>query len=187
MHNVPLPKHRYVWVDDAFVAKEPEGKLLPAVWFGVSTHPGRALGCHVLLECGATVIDLPLHCLRWTEDAPLVESDREIYKSIAWDCFGWKLEVFESPYLTGLDVGVLNRDHNDVTVKGSAWFAIDWLDNGWSDYPEQHKWLWVIAAEDGRLMAIPQDRLLFKDISFTDHVPFPNGGIKRQTQIWSAE
>jgi hypothetical protein len=102
MHNVALPKHRYVWVDDSFVAKEPQGKLLPAVWFGISSHPGRALGCHVLLDCGATVIDLPLHCLRWREEAPPVEGEDEITRSIYWDCFGWDAEIFEPPYLSGL-------------------------------------------------------------------------------------
>jgi hypothetical protein len=187
MHNVPLPKHRYVWVDDAFVAREPEGKLLPAVWFGISSHPGRAFGCHVLLECGATVIDLPLHCLRWKENAPLVESEDELSESVAWDSFGWHAEIFESSYLAGLDVRVLNNTHTEFVAHATAWFAIDWLNNGWSDYPEQHKWLWVVAAKDGRLMAVPQDKLLFEEVSFTDDVAFPNGGIKRQTQIWSAE
>ena len=186
MHNVPLPKHRYVWVDDAFVAKEPEGKLLPAVWFGVSTHPGRALGCHIMLECGATVIDLPLHCLRSKADAPLVERDDEVARSVYWDCFGWDLEIFESPYLSGLWAEIISQDPL-VADGGIAWFAVDWVDNGWSNYPEQHKWLWIVAADDGRLMAVPQDKLKFEELSFTENGTFPNGGIKRQTQIWSAE
>ena len=186
MHNANLPKHRYVWVSDSFVAREPEGKLLPGIWFGVSSHPGRAFGCHVLLECGATVIDLPLHSPRWKEDAHLESMD--LSQAVQWDSFGWNVEVFESSYLSGLDVSVLSEDHRLVTSTGTAWFALDWIDNGWSNYPEQHKWLWVVATASGDLMAVPQDRLLFSEASFTaPDAGLPRGGIKRQTQIWSAE
>jgi len=168
------------------VAREPKGQLLPAVWFGVSSHAGRALGCHVMLECGATVVDLPLHCLRWRENAPLVESEDEIRNSVHWDCFGWDIEIFESPYLSGLWAEILGRQSLGE-MGGVAWFAVDWVDNGWSNYPEQHKWMWIIAADDGRLMAVPQDRLKFEELSFTPGGAFPSGGIKRQTKIWSAE
>ena len=184
MHNIPLLKHRYVWVDDSFVAAEPLGKLIPAVWFGMMSHPGRALGCHILLDCGASVIDIPLHALRWKEDSPLVE-EGEISSSIHWDSFGWDMVIFESQYMSGLEVTIRTVDGNDPKT-GRAWFAVDWKDNGWSDYPAQHKWLWIIAAEDGRIMAVPQDRLLFHEASFTDG-EFPNGGIRRQTRVWSAE
>jgi hypothetical protein len=185
MHNIPLIKHRYVWIDDSFVAAEPLGKLIPAVWFGIMSYPGRALGCHILLDCGASVIDIPLHALRWKEDSPLVKDDNEISRSIFWDSFGWDLVIFESQYMSGLEVAIRTNDKK-IADTGTAWFAVDWKDNGWSDYPSQHKWLWIIAADDGRIMAVPQDRLLFHETSFTDG-EFPNGGIKRQSKVWKAE
>ena len=35
-----LPKHQYVWVDSRFTHKDPVG-FVPAVWFGLVSHPGR--------------------------------------------------------------------------------------------------------------------------------------------------
>jgi hypothetical protein len=185
-HNVALPSHRYVWVDDWFVKREPEHKLLPAVWFGVSSHPGRSIGCHIMLESGATVIDLPLHALR-SFDTPATDIAVDIQDVVHWDNFGWDMELFAPEYLTSLSVKMLPREGADPTLNpcGVPWFAIDWKANGWSDYPEQHKWLWIVAANDGIIHAVPQDRLMFIEKSFTTgEIP---SGIKRQTEIWSAE
>ena len=64
-HNISLPRHRYVWVVPSFVLRDPmRTALVPAVWVGVSVTAGRSIGCHVLLESGAIVVDLPLHALR---------------------------------------------------------------------------------------------------------------------------
>lgn len=185
-HNTHLPTHRYVWVREDSVLNQPSDpvipKLIPAVWLGISSQPGRAIGCQVLLECGALVLDLPLHALAHTE---LVIDSEWVPVSQgrqAWDAFGWDVEVFEVPFLSGLDVEVLGQDPGD----GVAWFAIDWVRNGYSEEPGQHKWLWVVARNDGWIGAYPQDKLLFRDASFTEG-PLPEGGIKRQTEMWSAE
>lgn len=185
MHNADLPKHRYVWVRNDMLYREPEPGLTPAVWFGISSTPGRAFGCHVLLESGATVIDLPLNALYWTAE-PEVEYQLDISDAVDWDSFGWAVEVYEPEYLSGLTVDVLPEGGTGLSV-GEAWFAIDWTDNGWSDYPEQHKWLWVVADDSGRLIARPQNRLLFYESSFTNESGVGQGGIRRQTEVWKAE
>jgi hypothetical protein len=187
-HNVALPKHKYVWVRDKYIYNTPEGKMVPAVWFGVSSHPGRSLGCHVLLENGASIIDLPLSALSCIESPR--HKDLQVSDVVAWDSFGWDMQAFEPEYLAELTAHVLGPDHRHTCpgTFGTPMFALDWVGNGWSDYPEQHKWLWVVACEDGRIMAVPQDRVMFEEASFTDKFGIlPDGGIKRQTQIWSAE
>jgi hypothetical protein len=184
-HNVDLPTHRYVWVRDSYIYNNPTGAYVPAVWFGISSHPGRTFGCHVLLENGATVIDLPLVALTHLDSA---ETHPEIEEAVAWDAFGWDVQVYEAQYLRDLSVEMLEENHRDTLGTGEAWFAIDWVNNGWSNYPQQHKWLWVVAGDDGNLYAMPQDRLLFQEASFTDHYKeIPEGGIKRQKVVWSAE
>jgi hypothetical protein len=180
-HNVSLPTHRYVFVDDAFVHRQPVGARVPAVWWGVSSDAGRALGCHVLLESGALVLDLPLHALSHLPIAPTLE----LQEVCAWDAFGADVELFESPYLSGLTATLLDTQHALTELEGELWFGVDWLRNGWSQYPEQHKHLWVVAAHDGTMRALPQDRLLVHEASFTEHLGVPP--IARQRTAWSAE
>jgi len=182
-HNADLTEHKYVWVRNEFILND-ESKhdgLTPAVWFGVSSTPGRAMGCHVLLENGATVIDLPLNAL-CCEPAPATGVGIE--ECMGWDSFGWDIETYEPEYLSGLTVLMIDSD-----ITGEAWFAVDWKKNGWSNYPEQHKWLWIIAGDDGNLYARPQNDLLFYAASFTEseHGRIPAGGIKRQRIAWKAE
>jgi len=182
-HNVDLPVHRYVWVVPSFVTtgvSEP----IPAVWFGISTHPGRALGCHVMLDSGATVIDLPIHALLSQSDGKPIS---DISDAIVWDCFGWDAEIYQPNYLSGLRADVLHANHKTVqSMDNTAWFAIDWKNNGWSDYPEQHKWMWVLETGLGALIAMPQDRVVFHEESFTD-AELPKNGIVRQRVLWSCE
>lgn len=86
-HAAPLPGHQYVWIDaNAIGQHEP----LRAVWFGLTSWPGRAFGCHVLLECGAVYRNVPLHQLASKPGAPacqvLVE-DRSWTTQIEWPTF----------------------------------------------------------------------------------------------------
>ena len=60
--SASLPRHYYVWVDSAFIREGGAG-FEPAVWFGLHSHPGRAWGCHVMLECGAFYRGLPPHAI----------------------------------------------------------------------------------------------------------------------------
>jgi hypothetical protein len=139
------------------------------------------MGCHVLLESGALVLDLPLHALGHQDDAPTLE----LGEVCAWDAFGADIELYEMPYLTGLTASLLDADHRPTELEGALWFGMDWLRNGWSQYPEQHKHLLVVAVDDGTLRALPQDRLLVHEASFTAHAGVPP--IARQRTVWSAE
>jgi hypothetical protein len=184
-HNLSLPRHRYIWVVSTFVVKTfSPAHLIPAVWYGVSVTPGRMLGCHVVLENGAMVVDLPLHALRHTEDGTLEALEP---KDVAtWDMYGFNAEVFAPPYLTDNYVEVLDRTHKKTGLFGYPWFAIDHLTDGYALEPGQHKHLWVIALEDdGVFDHVPQDQLLIHDTSFTEVDAIPQ--IKRQTAVWRAE
>jgi len=183
-HNLTLPRHRYVWVVPSFVLRDPlRQALLPAVWYGVSVTPGRSLGCHVLLENGAMVVDLPLHALRgaFVQWAPMA-----LETIVAWDCYGWDAEAWEPPYLTGLDCAILSATHTDTGDRGTLWFCVDHLTDGFALEPSQHKHLWIVERHrDHALMLLPQDRVIVEERSFTvvDDIP----PIKRQDVLWSAE
>lgn len=186
-HNIPLPRHRYVWVVRSMVESECfDDTRIRAVWWGISVTPNRTLMCHVVLENGAMVVDLPLEALRWTE--PLFEEDEtfeEIMDSATWDSYGWNAEIVSCDYLEQMRVSLLSADHEDVALTGHLWFAVDHVADGFSMEPAQHKHLWVVAVQTGEFAWLPQDQLLLHDKSFTtvDGVP----KIKRQEQIWSRE
>lgn len=183
-HNFDLPKHLYVWVAKrpVMVTDDETGRI-PAVWFGMSSTPGRAFGCHVILENGAQISDLPPHFLsidREPRPAPLGMIQR-------WDCFGWEAEAYEFDYLSGRICRVLHEKDPGRLLPGAAryLFSVDWIENGYSDYPEQHKIMHCLHHETGNVVFYPNDVLLWADPSFTElGAPPP---IKRQRGHWSVE
>jgi len=85
-----------------------------------------------------------------------------------------------------LSCGILSENHKVVQDKGTMWYCIDHVQDGYSLEPCQHKHLWIVERErDHALMLLPQDRVLVEELSFThiDGIP----PIKRQSVIWSAE
>jgi len=184
-HNISLPRHRYVWVLSSFVVKGDQPvHLIPAVWYGVSVTPDRMMGCHVVLENGAMVIDLPLHALRHVADGDLGNIGADC--AATWDMYGFDAEVYAPPYVANTFVEVLDSGHQRCDSYGQAWFCVDHLTDGYALEPTQHKHLWVVALyEGGILVQVPQDQLLLHDKSFTQVNGVPK--IKRQDQIWSAE
>lgn len=189
-HNIPLPRHRYVWVMSDYVRSSDDWSspydLIPAVWWGVSVQPNRVLQCHVVLENGAMVVDLPLHALRWhTQKEPTDKLLPLATMYFTWDCYGWDAEIVQAEYLDEMRVQLLDDAHKETGEFGQLWFAIDHLRDGFSMEPTQHKHLWVVANTCGRFSWVPQDQLLLYDKSFTtvDGVP----KIKRQDRTWSVE
>lgn len=179
-HNVALPAHRYVWVDRAIVSGT-AGPRIPALWFGISSTPARAFGHHVLLDSGTTILDLPPHAIAFTPDAPTPT----LHAAQAWDAFGTDAHITAWPTFAGLKVAFLDAQHVHTGQTGHhLGLAVDWTDNGYSDCPEQHKWLWAIQHDQGYLTWQPQDRFLTDDPSFTDGPPVR---IVRQSRVWSVE
>lgn len=187
-HNLALPRHRYVWVNRPMV--DPTcfdmDERLAAVWWGVSVAPNRGLLCHVVLEHGAMVVDLPLEALRWCEF--LFENPQSFtarLDSATWDSYGWDAEIVACDYLDQMRVGLLCADHKETGVWGRLWFAVDHIKDGFSLEPAQHKHLWVVAVDTGEFAWLPQDQLLLHDKSFTTVEGVPR--VKRQDQTWSVE
>lgn len=190
-HNAALPAHRYVWVLKSFVYKnfdEADLSMVRALWFGVSATPARTLGCHLLLENGAMVLDLPIHALRSYDVDGCAQRNVWLPDVAHWDCYGWDIECWQPPAISGLACEILDSDHHGCMDAGTLWFCVDHVKDGYSMTPEQHKHHWVVESTQGLLYFLPQDRLLVHDASFTSvavghHVP----QIKRQTHIWVAE
>lgn len=183
MHNIDLPRHRYIHVLESAVLRDGSpDKTVPCVWWGMSATPGRTFGCHVLLENGAVVVDLPLHVLRHEADAcqPWGSTDAQ-----RWDAYGREVEAHEPAYLSGLACHVLTADHAGISASGELWFYLDHVSDGFSLEPAQHKHHWVVAVNGGCFTCVPQDMMLVAESSFTaiDGIP----PIKRQSEVWTCE
>lgn len=183
MHNIDLPRHRYVHVLAAAVLRDgnPDATV-PAIWWGMSATPGRMFGCHVLLENGAIIVDLPLHVLRHRAEDVVpwhaVDAQR-------WNAYGPSLEAHEPAYLTGLPCHVLTPDHAGRAEVGHLWFYLDHVADGFSLEPAQHKHHWVVALANGAFTCVPQDMLLVEEPSFTEVTDIPP--VRRQEVLWSCE
>lgn len=171
-----LPLHLYVWVDSSFMRRERRG-FEPAVWFALRAEPGRAWGCHVMLECGAVYRDLPPHALAFgSEPEPWCLQDAQI-----WNCYGRSFDLVAYDYLSGLtacyDLG--------TRVARYLFTACPYGD-GFSVTPEQRKEFMFMRTDGNRLLIRPTNHLLFSERSFTTPSDWPTDIVTSQT-IWDCE
>lgn len=165
-NNVNLPKHLYAYLRTEFCNNLEPGTegFIPCVVFGAESNLNRALGFHVLREDGALVSQVPLHALCWIEGAPR----QELFDLCEWDCFGHWLSVIEFSYLADAPVDCLNLQ--DEQMDGAYVCTFDFLDNGFSNCPSQHKCLHLIRLDSGNFALKPNNRCRFQDLSFTRNI-----------------
>ena len=184
-----LPKHVYCQVDSRFVrtgADVGSQKSEPCVWFGLQSYPGRAWGCHVMLECGAVVRSLPLHALRWKCGGEAREGFAwNARDAQEWDCYGLQFSLHEYSYLSGLEARVKLR--RGGILRGEYMFTAVPVNDAYTAEPAQSKEFMFLMMENGRFAAMPTNRVLFIDASFTSGDLSWPADIKLQEECWSAE
>lgn len=166
--NASVPQHRYGLVcreilyggDPAMV-----GQFEPAVIFGVTSIPSRALHFSILCESGAQWARIPLHLLRHEEpadDAPV----HALSELQLWDNHGEAFAVTTYDYLR--EMACRFRKTDRTMVPASYWFTLDHVDNGFSDYPPEHKCYHLLLLEDGsgQIAALPNNRIVWDDKSW---------------------
>ena len=158
-HIGELPKHQYIWVRDTFVVKKPIGAMIPAIWFSLSSTPGRAWGCTVMFESGAIYRGLPPHAIAFSKNP----GEWTIEQAQRWDCYGWKFTTIEYTYLRGMGLAVKICGGE---VRGSYLFTVAPVDDGFSDSPSQAKEFTFIHTACGNLTTQPTDKVLVIDKSF---------------------
>lgn len=169
-----LPKHIYCWVDSSFIRKEASG-FEPCVWFAIHSAPGRAWGCHVMLECGAIYRGLPPHSLAFqTEPAAFVLAESQM-----WDCYGDQFSTIEYKFLSGLRVSTPYGE-------GRYLFTAVPLNDGYTNAPAQAKEFMFCELSVGRLCILPTNKLLFKDKSFCTSNTWPKD-IRLSDTVWRVE
>jgi hypothetical protein len=160
--NGDCPEHFYALIRAQFLYDQTKGHgdFVPCVVFGVASIKDRALGFHVMLETGGQFARLPLTAIVWKKEAP----DLPLGTLQAWDCFGYEFSAHKFAYLAELSCKTFS---NGVWYPGHYVFTIDWIENGFSDEPTQHKNAHILRLENGCFAAQPNNRVLWQDKSFT--------------------
>jgi len=177
----PLPQHIYCNVERSFLRSGGQPGTEPCVWFGLRAYAGRAWGCHVMLECGAVVRDLPLHALTNKNDAEAWPWSLE--EAQHWDCYGNEFSLVRYTYLQGLEARVRCGEAEHL---GEYLFTACPLNDAYSAEPEQSKEFKFFSLRNGRFCAQPTNRVLFIERSFTDDTGWPSD-VQRQREVWSSE
>lgn len=178
-HAGSLPQHRYIWIEPNAIGKH---EWLRAVWFGLTSYPGRAWGCHVMLESGAVYRNVPLHQLASDRTAEELWSPSQ---AATWDCYGWQFSTIEYPFLTSMNckVRLQNRDE----LRGMYLFTAVPVGDAFSAEPEQGKEFYFVQLENGRYTAQPTNHVLIEDRSFVRKALGWPDFLQRQTEWHSAE
>ena len=153
----PIPHHIYGYVDESFISDNTG--WMEAAWFGVHAHAGRAFTLSVHLKNGAVYRHLPLHA--WSFQ-PTTEPWR-LEQSQLWDCFSDTFSVSQTPYLSCL---LAKAYVGGEWMPAEYLFSVEFLDDGWTEAPDQTKASHFLKMASGRLSIQAGNRILFKDPSF---------------------
>lgn len=165
--NASVPQHLYGFVDKRFLhGRDPQyaGQVEPCVIFGVTSIPSRALHFSILCESGAQWARMPLHAL--FHEAPRSDYRHPLTDLQMWDAHGWDFSVTQFDYIR--EMGCHFRKRDGSMTPGSYWFTLDHTDNGYSQFPPEHKCYHLLLLEDGsgQIAAQPNNRILWRDDSF---------------------
>ena len=169
--NKSVPQHTYGLVDQGILRSMTEntGEYERCVIFGVTSIPSRALHFSILCESGAQWARIPLHKLR--HEQPTSAHVHDLPQLQSWDCHGWDFCAVQYEYLREMGCQFKNRD--GLMVPASYWFTLDHTDNGYSQFPPEHKCYHLLLLEDGsgQIAAQPNNRILWRDDSFVRPSP----------------
>lgn len=176
-HAGAMPRHQYVWVQPNAIGLH---DWLRGVWFGLTSYPGRAWGCHILLECGAVYRNVPLHHLATRK----TETEWKSSQAATWDAYGWQFSTIEYPYLASMNARVRLQDKSEHD--GMYLFSAVPVGDAFTAEPEQSKEFYFVALDNGRITAQPTNHVLIEDRSFCTDVEWPKF-LRRQNEWHSAE
>jgi len=165
-HNVSIP-HFYAKIKlEHFYQHDSRDGLQDVIVFGAQSVSGKALTFHVMTEEGAVRSRVPVHMLAWKE---LTEEFPLDYLQL-WDCFGYNISTTVYDYLSQSRVKVVFKDGN--IRWGNYMMTFDWYNNAFSEEPTQYKAAHLIKLDNGQFALQPNNRLIWKDMSFITK-PFP--------------
>lgn len=150
--------------------------------FGVQSVSNTMLTFHGMTDYGMLRSKIPLsevYIKQPVNDVPYN------YKAL-WDCFSESISIVKYEYLEHKRCKALLRDKTEVWAE--YMFTLDWFDNAYSEEPSDYKCAHVLAADDGYLLALPNNRLYWKDSNWiTKKFPIRPQEFKVDTEVMSVE
>jgi len=150
--------------------------------FGLQSVPGKILTFHVMTDYGMLRSRVPLSEIfikKPTKDIPFY------YKQL-WDCFDYNVCVNKYSFLDGNRCQVILR--NKEKVWATYMFTVDWYDNSYSDEPSDYKAGHILSSDDGYLLCMPNNRILWRDSNWiTKKFPMDFSKLKVDKNLLSVE
>jgi hypothetical protein len=150
--------------------------------FGIQSVGGKILTFHVMTDYGMLRSRVPLSEIYLRE--PI--NDVPYHYKQLWDCFDNNVSVINYGYLKDKKCKVILRDK--TIVWATYMFTVDWFDNPYSDEPSDYKCGHVLVADDGYLLCMPNNRIIWKDSNWiTKEFPLDLKDIKVDTELLTVE
>lgn len=165
-HNISIPHFYAKLREEHMYQHDGRAGLIDAVVFGAQSVAGKALTFHIMTEEGAVRSRVPIHMLVWKE----LEEKLPLDYLQLWDCFGYDTSITVYDYLAQARVRVTLK--NGKKYWGSYMMTFDWFNNPFSEEPTQYKAGHLIKLDNGHFTLQPNNRLMWRDMSFTTK-PFP--------------
>lgn len=116
---------------------------------------------------------VPLSALYWKEPV----KDIEPHFKLLWDAFSEEFSITQFAYLKGKRCKIILKDKSEIWA--TYYFTIDWWGNSFSEMPQDYKNTHICFADDGFLVGMPNNRMIWKDMNWvTKDFPVPVKDIK---------
>ena len=159
---------------------ERAGQYEKAAVFGVASVPGRALGFHCLLDCGAVYGRLPISALAHKEST----SPASVGECQLWDC--------PSEHVSCIEYDLLKESRCTVLLpggekQGQYMFTLDWWGSSYAESAGNLGWksAHVIRPDNGWFAAQPNNRILWECPAFVKRARKPE--YKLTTRVYKCE
>lgn len=121
-----------------------------------------------LLHNGVNWTRRPITAFCWKKDAPILPLNEHVY----WDCFTYYVDVQIRHRLQGLSADLISI--SGKKYNGEYLFTIDWAHENnmmtnvsFGETPE-HKCAHFFKVDDGNFFLYPNNKIIWKDKSFTE-------------------
>lgn len=167
----------YAWVRDSYLHDDPtrNDEWTECLIYGISAIPARAWGLSALLKDGAIYQHLPVTAFSLT---PSCAHNHKLEELQVWSCYGYDFATHE--YMALAEMPLRAYTGSSAWEAGRYWFTAAPYDDFYARTPDQHKHFNFAWLACGSLIALPGNRLLFNDASFTKH---PSNGARPQYKV----
>ena len=150
--------------------------------FGIQSITGKILTFHIMTDFGMVRSRVPISELFIKEPT----KDIPFYYKQLWDCFSENTSITKYSFLLEKRCQVALRDKTKIWA--TYMFTVDWYDIPFADEPSDYKAGHLLAADDGYLMCMPNNRIHWKDSNWvTADFPVDPKSIKVDKELTSVE